>query len=170
MEIVQTEALIKAWRKHHELDLKLIREGTHPKVYLLSRAEMRLVRDSMKEAALSNPLVWESAMKTLRDIYWINYQGYRTEIREIPQADKPLSYWGGIRLIGYETETYPEVLTKELKEAMILNKKLIGEETPPNGSVIEVKIDGHEYSGFIPWLRNVIRRTLNAIRKGTQKA
>lgn len=147
MEIVQTEALIKAWRKHHELDLKLIREGTHPKVYLLSRAEMRLVRDSMKEAALNNPLVWESAMKTLRDIYWINYRGYRTEIREIPQADKPLSYWSGLSIISHIRKTYPELLTAELKEAMMWDKEL--EKQPPNGSVIEVKRDGHKRRGFI---------------------
>lgn len=57
MEIVKTEALINAWRNHYELNLELIREDKHPKVYLLSLAEINLVRDAMKDAAMSDPLV-----------------------------------------------------------------------------------------------------------------
>lgn len=168
MEITQTNDLIKDWRNHYELNLELIRDGKHPNVYLLSLAEMNLVRDAMKETALSDPLVWESAMKTLKDIYWNNYKGYSKEISEIPQANKPLSYWGHLNIISYRRKTYPEILTLELKEAMIWNKEL--DKQPPNGSVIEVKVDERKRNGFGDWVCSLFGHTVKSIRKGSPEA
>lgn len=91
-------------------------------------------------------------MKTLKDIYWNNYKGYRGTIGGIPQADKPLSYWGGLRLIGCKTETYPEILTDQLNEAMIWNKKLVEQEAREKlhtDLTQEVQTDGHKRRGFI---------------------
>lgn len=53
-------------------------------------------------------------------------------------------------------------------DGMIWRKKL--EESPPNGSVIEVKIDERRSCRFARWLRKNLRHTLRAIRKGSQKA
>lgn len=79
--IINAGTYLEGLRDNFKLDVKLIAQKKHPKVYLLSREEISLTLSSIDT---STPEGWDCAMATLKAIYWKNYRGYMDALKDLP--------------------------------------------------------------------------------------
>lgn len=79
--IINAGSYLEGLRDNFKLDVKLIAQKRHPKVYLLSSEEISLTLSSIDT---STPEGWDCAMATLKSIYWKNYRGYMDALKDLP--------------------------------------------------------------------------------------
>lgn len=176
-EVSSTAQLIKSWRNNHMLNLELIRKGEHPTVYLLSKDEVSLVKDSID--VISSPEAWSSAMLTLKDIYDRNIQGYCNSIFSIP-TPKHFLPWVGVSYKN-KCRNLNELLTEFLSGYLLSLKEDAGRDkdiylastgdyietlTPMKSDTVEVHED--ERNGFGDWVCSLFGRTVKTVSKGSK--
>lgn len=158
--IINAGSYLEGLRDNFKLDVKLIAQKKHPKVYLLSREEISLTLSSIDT---STPEGWDCAMATLRDIYWKNYKGYMKELKDLPYdpwMTTPFDF----------NRTLCEVLTDRLN-AVTLDDNEDTDDTEIDTKEITDNVkyaDGITRNGFGDWVCSLFGHNPDAVFKGSK--
>lgn len=156
--IINAGSYLEGLRDNFKLDVKLISQMKHPKVYLLSREEISLTLSSIDT---STPEGWNCAMATLKAIYWNNFRGYSRAILEIPSRDWLLPS------IRVSQETPSQMLTRRLRyvnlpdtDDVMIDPKEITDNVKYAGGV--------RRNGFGDWVCSLFGHNPDAVSKGSK--
>lgn len=158
--IINAGSYLEGLRDNFKLDVKLIAQKKHPKVYLLSREEISLTLSSINTSTSEG---WDCAMATLKAIYRKNYRGYRDALKE-------LSYNPWVMpLFGYKRPLC-EILTDQL-DAVTLEGIEATADTKINPKEVteNVKyVGGVRRNGFGDWVCSLFGHNPDAVSKGSK--
>lgn len=159
--IINAGSYLEGLRDNFKLDVKLIAQKKHPKVYLLSREEISLTLASIDT---SIPEGWNCAMATLKAIYWNNFRGYSRAISEIPSGDWLLPS------IRVSQETPSQMLTRRLRYVNLTDNEDTDDTTiDPKEITDNVKYAGGvRRNGFGGWVCSLFGHNPDAVSKGSQ--
>lgn len=158
--IINAGSYLEGLRDNFKLDVKLIAQKKHPKVYLLSREEISLTLSSIDT---STPEGWDCAMATLKAIYWKNYRGYMGALEDLPYD------FCMTPLFDFK-RTLCEILTDRL-DAVTLDDIEAATDTKidPKEITDNVKYAGGvRRNGFGDWVCSLFGHNPDAIYKGTK--
>lgn len=159
--IINAGSYLEGLRDNFKLDVKLIAQKKHPKVYLLSREEISLTFSSIDT---STPEGWDCAMATLKAIYWKNFMGYSRTISEIPSG-----VWL-LPSIKVRQETPSQILTRRLRYVNLPDNEDTDDTTiDPKEITDNVKYAGGvRRNGFGDWVCSLFGHNPDAVYKGSK--
>lgn len=157
--IINAGSYLEGLRNNFKLDVKLIAQKKHLKVYLLSREEISLTLSSIDT---STPEGWNCAMATLKAIYWKNYRGYMDALKNLPYDPWMMPLFDFKR-------TLCEVLTDRLEAVTLADNEETETKIDPKEITDNVKYAGGvRRNGFGDWVCSLFGHNPDAVYKGSQ--
>lgn len=157
--IINAGSYLEGLRDNFKLDVKLIAQKKHPKVYLLSREEISLTLSSIDTSTSEG---WDCAMATLKAIYRKNYRGYRDALKDLPYNPWVMP------LFGYK-RTPCEILTDQLDAVTLEGIEATETKIDPKEITDNAKYAGGvRRNGFGDWVCSLFGHNPDAVHKGSQ--
>lgn len=161
--IINAGSYLEGLRDKFKLDVELIAQKKHPKVYLLSREEISLTLSSIDT---STPEGWDCAMATLKAIYWKNYRGYMGTLRNLPCDVCAISLFDTNKgLCELLTDRLNAVILTDIEE----HSNDIEQTIDPKEITDNVKYAGGvRRNGFGDWVCSLFGHNPDAVYKGSK--